>query len=219
MPENRRIFGVWSPPKEGHRRYSRTVSCPCRYRAVREHLRSGCRIRPGTRGAAERDILFRKRKQTFPFVAQFHALQGFQSAIHDRTPSHRQIPSHHAVPHRPIHRVRIGVATMIDILPAHGQPCRGDGYSCILVPDNPCPFGMYRRIQKVYMGSVDCSGGLVRVVTEQLPAADMQAVAPDFQVAGNPDTVLDGSYHTFRIGNVLRIGFRIRVFPMPASKP
>ena len=31
--------------------------------------------------------------QTFPFVAQFHALQGFQSAIHDRTPSHRQIPS------------------------------------------------------------------------------------------------------------------------------
>lgn len=67
---------------------------------------------------------------------------------------------------------------------------------------------MYRRIQKVYMGSVDCSGGLVRVVTEQLPAADMQAVAPDFQVAGNPDTVLDGSYHTFRIGNVLRIGFQ-----------
>ena len=37
---------------------------------------------------------------------------------------------------------------------------------------------VYRRIQKVYMGSVDCSGGLVRVVTEQLPAADMQAVAP-----------------------------------------
>lgn len=67
---------------------------------------------------------------------------------------------------------------------------------------------MYRRIQKVYMGGIDCSGGLVRVVTEQLPAADMQAVTPDFQVAGNPDTVLDGSYHTFRIGNVLRIGFQ-----------
>ena len=116
--------------------------------------------------SAERDILFRERKQTFPFVAQFHALQGFQPAVHDRAPSHRQIPSHHAVPHRPIRRVRIGVATMVDILPAHGQPCRGDGYSCILVPDNPCPFGMYRRIQKVYIGGIDYSGGLVRVVTE-----------------------------------------------------
>lgn len=67
---------------------------------------------------------------------------------------------------------------------------------------------MYRRIQKVYMGGIGCSGGLVRVVTEQLPATDVQAVTPDFQVAGNPDTVLDGSYHTFRIGNILQIGFQ-----------
>ena len=58
--------------------------------------------------------------------------------------------------------------------------CSGDTVDCLL----------YTSIQKVYMGSVDCSGGLVRVVTEQLPASYMQAVAPDFQVAGNPDTAV-----------------------------